>query len=95
MRPIHWLRLTSILEGISLVALVFVAMPLKYFAAMPVAVRVGGSVHGFFFLVFAAALFQVAMARRWPLARSLQALGASVLPFGAFVLARWLRDDDA
>ena len=42
----------SLFEGSTLVILVCVAMPLKYMAGMPMAVRVTGMIHGVLFLLF-------------------------------------------
>ncbi len=95
MRAVDQLRVATLLEGISLLGLLFVAMPLKYFAHLPAAVRVAGSVHGLLFLFFVGALFDFALQRRWPLRRSLGALAAAALPFGAFLLARDLRRDES
>ena len=39
-------------EAISTVLLFFVAMPLKYFADVPEAVRLAGSIHGFLVVIF-------------------------------------------
>jgi len=53
------LRLASLLDGISYIILLGIAMPLKYLADMPLAVRIVGSAHGFlwvalcFFLLLA------------------------------------------
>ena len=41
------LRLASLLDGISYIILLGIAMPLKYLADMPLAVRIVGSAHGF------------------------------------------------
>ncbi|SEU01843.1 DUF3817 domain-containing protein [Stigmatella erecta] len=95
MSALRALRLIGLLEGLSFLALLFVAMPLKYFLTLPVAVRVAGSVHGLLFLAFASALFRVATERRWPLRRSLAAFGASLIPFGNFVLDRALAREQA
>ena len=40
------LRLASIMEGLSYIFLLFIAMPLKYYYGYPVAVRYTGMVHG-------------------------------------------------
>jgi integral membrane protein len=50
------LRAVALLEGVSYLLLLFVAMPLKYFWEMPLAVRIVGSLHGMLFIVFLAAL---------------------------------------
>ena len=91
MRSLHQLRIVAFLEGMSFLVLLFIAMPLKYLAGQPLAVRVVGLIHGILFLAFVVALFRAARARTWPLRRSGLALLASLLPFGTFVLDRSLR----
>jgi integral membrane protein len=93
LNPLRDLRFVALLEGLSLAVLLFVAMPLKHLAGLPLAVRIVGSAHGLLFLVFCAALYRVALERRWPLKRSLLALFWSVVPLGFLVLDRSLRDE--
>jgi integral membrane protein len=93
MSALSTLRLYGFLEGLSFLVLLFVAMPLKYLAGLPVAVRVAGSAHGLLFLLFCSALFRVATEHQWPARRTLSALGASLLPGGTFVLNRTLERD--
>jgi integral membrane protein len=85
------LRLVAFLEGSSFVILLFVAMPLKYLAGLPLAVRVVGSIHGALFLVFLVALYRTARACAWPRGRWLAAFMSSILPFGTFVFDASLR----
>jgi integral membrane protein len=73
MNPLRQLRLIAFLEGLSFVLLLFVAMPLKYLAELPMAVRIVGSVHGLLFLVFVAALYRVVLEQEWPARRWLAA----------------------
>jgi integral membrane protein len=40
------------IEGYSYLALLFIAMPLKYLADIPTAVRIAGSIHGVLFVAF-------------------------------------------
>ena len=87
---LHQFRIAALLEGWSYLVLVFIAMPLKYAAGLPQAVRVVGSMHGFLFLTFMLALYRVTLDRRWPLRRALRALLYSLIPFGAFVFDRSL-----
>ena len=89
------LRLVALLEGSSFVALLFIAMPLKYLAGLPLAVRIVGSVHGLLFLMFMAALYRASRERGWPFRRSLLAFVSSILPFGTFVFDRSLRREIA
>ena len=89
------LRVVAVLEGLSFVILLFIAMPLKHFAGMPLAVRVAGMVHGILFILFVAALFRAATARDWPLRRWAVAFVSSLLPFGTFVFDRSLKKEIA
>ena len=89
------LRVVAFLEGLSFVLLLFVAMPLKYYAGLPLAVRIVGSVHGLLFVAFCWALFRAAVACDWPLRRSLLAFVSSLLPFGTFVFDRSLKREIA
>jgi integral membrane protein len=88
MSSLHRLRMIALAEGASFVVLLFVAMPLKYLAGMPLAVRIVGTVHGLLFIVFLAVLYRAATDRRWPLHRALAALVSAVVPFGTFVFDR-------
>lgn len=87
-------RLISLVEGISYVVLVGVAMPLKYLAGQPLAVRIVGGLHGALFVLFVIALLAAARAHRWPLRAQAIAMIAAVLPLGAFWLERALRRGD-
>lgn len=92
LRRLRWLGL---IEGVSTLVLFGVAMPLKYYAGMPLAVSIAGSVHGALFL----ALVAMFVAATWkvPIPRRLAAAGiaGAVFPFGPFIVDRWLdRLDD-
>lgn len=89
--PLGRLRMVGMMEGASFLVLLGIAMPLKYLAGFPQAVRVVGMIHGLLFLLFVAAVFQVSVSMRWPLRRVFAALVASVLPFGPFVFDAHLR----
>ena len=95
MTALNHLRLVALLEGTSFLVLLFIAMPLKYLADLPLAVRIVGSVHGGLFLLFLVALYRAASARDWPWRRSLIAFVASVVPFGTFVFDGSLRREIA
>jgi integral membrane protein len=89
--PLARLRLLGMLEGVSFLVLLGVAMPLKYLAGQPLAVRIAGSAHGLLFVLFVMAVMHVAVEMRWPLRRIAAALAAAVLPFGPFVFDAHLR----
>ena len=84
------LRLISILEGLSLLVLLGVAMPLKYLAGQPLAVRWVGLGHGILFVSYVLLLVQNAIELRWPVRKVGLGLLLSVLPFGAFYAERHL-----
>jgi integral membrane protein len=84
-------RLVSLLEGVSYVALLGIAMPLKYAADAPGAVRIAGMIHGVLFLLFCATLFSVATNRDWKPKQIATAVIAALLPLGAFWLEHRLR----
>lgn len=84
------LRLLSLVEGTSTLLLFGIAMPLKYFAGMPLAVRIVGTLHGVLFVWLA--LMLLLAIRRVPISKGLAAAGlfAAVVPFGPFVFDRRL-----
>jgi integral membrane protein len=85
---IAWLRRIALMEGVSFLLLLGIAMPLKYFAGMPMAVKVVGWAHGILFAALCLALLQVLMQTNWPLKRAVLVFVAALLPFGPFVLDR-------
>jgi integral membrane protein len=88
---LEWLKLSGYAEGISFLVLLLIAMPLKYWFGMPMAVRMVGSVHGALFIVYAVMVLSCARAHKWP--GSLVGLGllAAFLPLGPFWFDRRLR----
>ncbi len=84
-------RWVALLEGVSYVVLLFVAMPLKYWFGLPLAVRVVGSLHGLLFVAFMVTLMRASVVQKWSLVRWLIAFVSSLVPFGTFVFDRSLR----
>ena len=80
------LRIIAFLEGVSFLILTGIAMPLKYMAGMPMAVKIAGMAHGVFFILFIFALIDVRISRNWGFGKLGVAFLASLLPFGTFVL---------
>ena len=90
--PLDRLRAIGPWEGGSFLLLLGVAMPLKYLAGMPLAVRVVGLAHGVLFVLYVLATIQAATEHDWPWKRTALVLLAAVLPAGPFVVeARILR----
>ena len=92
--PVGRLRALGITEGISFLILLGIAMPLKYMAGLPLAVKIFGWAHGVLFVAFCVALLQAHQARGWPVSRSARVFVAALIPFGPFVIDRSLRDED-
>ena len=84
-------RISAIAEGLSYLALLFVAMPLKYLYGMPEAVRIVGAIHGGLFVVFVALLLAVYLRKTMTLKQCAGAFIASLLPFGAFVFDSYIK----
>lgn len=84
-------RLISLIEGISYVVLLGIAMPLKYAAGNTDAVPIVGRIHGGLFVVFVLALAAVASERKWNGKAIAVAMIAALVPLGAFWLEARLR----
>jgi len=78
-------RVVAICEGISFLILLFIAMPLKYYADFPQAVLIVGWIHGALFIAYMLALLNVKLTYMWGLKKILLAIFASVIPFGPFI----------
>jgi integral membrane protein len=92
--PVGRVRAVGMVEAVSFLLLVFVAMPMKRIFQMPegeVAVFWVGLVHGILFLAYAAAAFWAWRQRHLTGKLLLTAAVASVLPFGPFVIDRRLK----
>ncbi len=94
MNPIRNLRHIGNIEGISYLALLGIAMPLKYIGDMPKAVRIAGSIHGFLFVLFMIALLIVWRKKNWSYDKVAFAFLASIIPFGTFYLDKKLRKEE-
>lgn len=86
--PQRWLLWVARLEGVSFLVLLGIAMPLKYLAGIPLAVRISGALHGLLFLAFLHALFRVVSEDGWPRRRTAIWLVASVMPLALFFVER-------
>ncbi len=81
------LRLIGYLEGISLLVLLFVAVPLKYFGHSPGLVKSIGPVHGGLFLLYLFNALSVGIAQQWPFKTiTWKVLIACIIPFGTFYI---------
>ena len=86
-------RLIAVLEGISYLVLLLIAMPLKYFAGLPEAVKYVGWAHGVLFVLFGIFLLMVWVQYKWSFGKTTMAFVASLLPFATFVLDKKLKKE--
>lgn len=84
------LRVIGFLEGLSLLLLIGIAVPLKYVAGNPAMVKTLGPVHGAIFLLFLLNALSVAVEQRWKWVTSGKVLAACFIPFGTFYIDRSL-----
>ena len=80
-------RLISFVEGLSFLILVFIAMPLKYFAGYPLAVKIVGMTHGVLFILFIIALTMAMKRYNWKFL-AFQLFVYSLIPFGFILIEK-------
>jgi integral membrane protein len=84
-------RVMAYATGVLLVALVLVAMPVKYVDALggdPHLVEVIGPIHGWLYFVYLITAFWLAVKARWGLWFTVGVLLAGTIPFASFVAER-------
>ena len=77
-------RIIAWIVGVVLIALVVVGMPLKYLGDNDVVVAAIGPGHGFLFMVYLVATFDLGRRAGWSLARMLLVMLAGTIPFFSF-----------
>lgn len=85
------LRLFSILDGISYLILLGIAMPLKYVWDLPLAVRIVGTLHGLLFIGLCACLLEVLVRKRLSFGWCVIVFLCALVPFAPFFLDRKLK----
>ncbi|TYP98602.1 integral membrane protein [Sphingobacterium allocomposti] len=77
-------RQIALWEAISTVVLFFIAMPLKYAAGIPEAVKVAGSIHGFLVVLFVILLVMCWNEYKWSVGRVAKYFFLSLIPIVSF-----------
>ena len=81
------LRIIAFLEGISLLILVFIAVPMKHYFHNPAISKVLGPVHGALFLLFIFNTLSVGIEQEWKFTKTTwKVLLACIVPFGTFYI---------
>lgn len=83
------LRIIGFMEGISLLVLLFIAMPMKYLLGYEHATRMPGTIHGALFLLFIFNTLSVGVEQNWKFKTTTwKVLVACIIPFGTFYIDR-------
>ena len=88
LHPVRVVRAAGTLDGISLLVLLGVAMPLKYFAGMPLAVTIVGTIHGYIVIFYLLAILYAQLRLQWRVGWSLLCLLAAFVPLAWFAVDR-------
>ncbi|MBL0012539.1 MAG: DUF3817 domain-containing protein [Flavobacterium sp.] len=81
-------KITAFLEGISLLLLLFFAMPMKYAFDLPIFVRTIGMAHGLLFIGYITIAIMLKMEEKWDVKKFTTICLASVIPFGTFYIEK-------
>lgn len=82
------LRLIAVLEGISYLVLLFIAMPAKYYFGNPGLIRPVGMLHGWLFVLYILLLLLAHYQKNWGWKITFIGVLLSFLPFGTFYAER-------
>tara|TARA_B100001142_G_scaffold211292_1_gene209490 strand:+ start:718 stop:1008 length:291 start_codon:yes stop_codon:yes gene_type:complete len=88
-------RIISYLEGISYILLLFIAVPIKYYANDPSLVKLLGMPHGLLFVAYVILSFVNSKKYNWNFIKTLVVLISSIIPFGTFYVDyKYLKTDE-
>jgi len=77
-------RITALLEGVSYILLLFVAVPIKYLGNDPTYVKFLGMPHGLLFVAYIVLAYLIKPEQQWANKTFGIVLLASIIPFGTF-----------
>ena len=84
-------RLVSLIEGFSLLILLFVAVPLRYYAGLHGPVWYVGWTHGLLFLTYGAFALVISHMREWSVLRWMTTFLLGAVPFGFLIVDAQLK----
>ncbi|PWA05950.1 DUF3817 domain-containing protein [Flavobacterium psychrotolerans] len=91
---IKFFKIIALLEGISLLTLLFFAMPMKYAFDQPIFVKTVGMAHGLLFIAYILMAIMLKFEENWNMKKSAVICFASVIPFGTFYIEKkYLRNE--
>ncbi len=77
-------RVIAWIVGVVLIMLVVIGMPLKYGFDEPIVVETVGQAHGFLYMLYLVATFDLSRRVDWPLKRMILVMLAGTVPFLSF-----------
>lgn len=83
---INIFRITALLEGISYILLLGIAVPIKYAFNDPTYVKLLGMPHGLLFIAYIILAIMVGSQMKWNNKTLFIVLVASIVPFGTFYI---------
>ena len=86
-------RIIAWVVGVVLIVLVLIGMPLKYLGDNDAVVAGVGPAHGFLFIVYVIATFDLGRRRHWPLPKMALYMLAGTIPFLSFWAERKVSHD--
>lgn len=81
-------RVTALLEGVSYLLLLFIAVPIKYVYEDPQYVKILGMPHGVLFMAYVIIALFIMAYMKWNLKTLGIVLLASIIPFGTFYIEK-------
>lgn len=87
--PLSSFRTLAFAEAISW-TLLLAGLVVRAVADIPLAVTIGGGIHGFVFLAYAATAIIVAKNQRWDAGAAVVAIGSAVIPYATIPTEIWL-----
>lgn len=85
---LEFFKKTALLEGISLLALLFFAMPMKYMFHQEIYVKTIGMAHGVLFIAYIILAVILKFTLNWSNKLFIIVCVASIIPFGTFYVER-------
>tara|TARA_B100000678_G_scaffold67446_1_gene55408 strand:- start:249 stop:704 length:456 start_codon:yes stop_codon:yes gene_type:complete len=87
--PLSLFRVLALAEAVSWTLLI-AGLILRAMLDLPIAVTIGGGIHGFVFLSYGATAVLVAMNQRWGMWPTIVAVGSAVIPYATIPTEIWL-----
>ena len=88
-------RILGLLEALSIIALFGIAMPMKYWYAVPHATQIPGLIHGMLFLGYIGLATQLAAQEQWSRKQLSHAYLAGIAPLGTLLFDwKYLREKE-